>query len=110
MLCSSVKANLHFGETHGLHIQGPRVSQTNQHDADRALFSVSFMLVSCFTYTSTMKMEAICSSKTYVDFHWTIQPYILEDRTLQIYRLTTVHEHFSNKIVNSGTLYKFTDM
>jgi hypothetical protein len=31
-----------------------------------------FMLVSCLEYSSTMNMEVICFSETYVDFHKTI--------------------------------------
>jgi hypothetical protein len=30
----------------------------------------SSVLVSCLAYPSTMKMTAICSSETSVDFHW----------------------------------------
>jgi hypothetical protein len=33
------------------------------------------LLVSCFTYSSTLKMKAICSSETSVDFHRTTQRY-----------------------------------
>jgi hypothetical protein len=41
-----------------------------------------FMLVSCSAYCLTLKMEAVCSSETSVDFHWIAQCYIPEDRTL----------------------------
>jgi hypothetical protein len=42
-----------------------------------------FMLVSCFTYYSTMKMEVIYSFKMLADFHWTTwnHMYILENGT-----------------------------
>jgi hypothetical protein len=33
---------------------------------------------------ATLMMEAICSFKMLVDFHWTAQHYSPEDRTLQI--------------------------
>jgi hypothetical protein len=33
-----------------------------------------------------LRMEAICSSESSVDFHWTIRRYIPEDRTLHIFR------------------------
>jgi hypothetical protein len=39
-------------------------------------------LVSCLAYTSTLKMEAICSSETSVDFQRATRRYIPEDRTL----------------------------
>jgi hypothetical protein len=42
-----------------------------------------FTLVSCQVYSSTMKMEAIYSSGTSVDFQRTKWQYIPEDRTLQ---------------------------
>jgi hypothetical protein len=31
----------------------------------------AFMLVSCSAYSSTLKVEAVCSSKTLIDFQWT---------------------------------------
>jgi hypothetical protein len=42
----------------------------------------AFMLVSCSAYSSTLKMEAICSSYTSVDFQWAAWYYIREDSTL----------------------------
>jgi hypothetical protein len=46
-------------------------------------FSTYFMLVSCLVYSSTMNIEVTSSSETSVDFRWTTQNYIPEDRTLQ---------------------------
>jgi hypothetical protein len=40
----------------------------------------SFMRVSRLVYSSTLKMEVVCSFETSIDFHRTAQPYILEDR------------------------------
>jgi hypothetical protein len=40
-----------------------------------------FMLISCFAYSSTLKMEAICSSETLVDFRQTTRRYISVMRT-----------------------------
>jgi starvation-inducible outer membrane lipoprotein len=45
-----------------------------------ALLATCVMLVSCLS-SSTLKMEATCSSKTLVNFQWTAQHYIQEDRT-----------------------------
>jgi hypothetical protein len=42
-----------------------------------------FILVNCLAYSLTLKMEATCSSKTSVDFQWTIWRYTPEDPTLQ---------------------------
>jgi hypothetical protein len=46
-------------------------------------FPPAFKLVSCSAYTSTLKMEAICSSETLVNIYWTTRRYIPEDYTLQ---------------------------
>jgi hypothetical protein len=42
----------------------------------------AFALVSCSTYSSTLKMEAICYSETSVDFRQTTRRYIPENSTL----------------------------
>jgi hypothetical protein len=39
----------------------------------------AFTLVSFSTYSETLKMEAMCSSKMSLDFQWTIQRYISGD-------------------------------
>jgi hypothetical protein len=41
------------------------------------------MLVSCLAYSSALKMKAIYSSETSVDFQLTTRPYNPEDKTLQ---------------------------
>jgi hypothetical protein len=41
-----------------------------------------FMLVSCLAYSSTPNTKATCSSKLAVDFQWTTQHYIPEERIL----------------------------
>jgi hypothetical protein len=43
----------------------------------------AFTLLSCSVYSSTLKMEAICSSETSVDFQRNTQRYIPEDNALQ---------------------------
>jgi hypothetical protein len=42
-----------------------------------------FMLVSCLAYSWTLKMEAICSSEKWAEFHQTTLSYIPKDTTLQ---------------------------
>jgi hypothetical protein len=44
----------------------------------------AFTLVSCSAYSSTLKMETICSSETPVDFQRTTRRYIPEDGTQHI--------------------------
>jgi hypothetical protein len=63
-------------------------------ESQPTFLSPAFTLVSCLTYSSTLKMEATCSSETSVDYQWTIRRYMPEEITLQIpYRLwiTKVH-------------------
>jgi hypothetical protein len=47
----------------------------------RAPLAGSFMPVSCLPYSSTLKMEAVCSSETSVDFQRTTRRYIPEYST-----------------------------
>jgi hypothetical protein len=48
----------------------------------KALLAAYFMLVSYMANSSNLKMEVICSSETPINFHWTTQHYIPEDRIL----------------------------
>jgi hypothetical protein len=45
----------------------------------------AFTLISCSAYFPALKMEAICSAETSIDFQQTAWRYIPEDGTLQIY-------------------------
>jgi hypothetical protein len=54
------------------------------------LVTVCFMLVSCLVYALTLKMEETCPSKKSVDFQWTAQRYIPEDRSLHCSRLLSL--------------------
>jgi hypothetical protein len=75
-LCSPVKVNWHFGD---------------------ALLAAWFTLVSCLAYSLTLKIEAICSSKMSVDFPWTTQHYIPEDRKNSS---VTIVLHFCNTVTS----------
>jgi hypothetical protein len=87
MSCSPSKVDQHFGGQYRLFIQGRRISQTrNQSEINVALLATCFSLVSCFTYFSTLKTKAICSSETFVDFQRITRCYIPEDRTLHNHR------------------------
>jgi hypothetical protein len=44
------------------------------------------VLVSCLAYSSTIKMQATCSSLIYVDFQWTTWRYIPENRIIHNHR------------------------
>jgi hypothetical protein len=58
-------------------------SKTNIKPAwNKAFLAGCFMLASCFAYSSTLKMEATCSSETSVDFLWTTWFYIPTDKAL----------------------------
>jgi hypothetical protein len=69
--CSSLKVNRSFRGTCSKQI----------------LLATYFTLVSCLAYSSPLKMEAICSSKTLVIFQQTKRCYILEDKTLHNHSL-----------------------
>jgi hypothetical protein len=73
--CSPVKLSRRFGRTGHFHLQGRRVSK--KQGARRA---ACLLLVSCFAYTSTLKMEAICSSESSIDSNQTTRCYIPECR------------------------------
>jgi hypothetical protein len=57
---------------------GPKNKPSKKPD----LLATCFTLVSCLAYSSTLTMEAICSSETSVDFQRTARRYISKDRTL----------------------------
>jgi hypothetical protein len=64
-----------------------RVSQArnqNESGSKIAVLAACFMLVSCSTYSSTLKMEEIYWSETSVDFHQTTRRYIPENRDRQL--------------------------
>jgi hypothetical protein len=50
-----------------------------------SLVAGCYVLVWCIAYSLTLKMEAVCSSKTLVDFDRTAGLYIPEDRILLRY-------------------------
>jgi hypothetical protein len=78
--CSPLKVNRYFGGTCCLHLQGRKIGQArNQREPES---KQSFTLVSCLAYSSTLKMEATCSSETSADFQRTTRRYISEDRTV----------------------------
>jgi hypothetical protein len=73
MPCSPAKINSRFEGTHSYHLQGRIVSQArNQDEADK---KQSFMPISCWAYSSTLKMEI---------FHRTIRRYILQSQAVRI--------------------------
>jgi hypothetical protein len=53
--------------------------------SSRAELPPAFILVSCLTNSSTLKMEVIYSSEMSVDFHQTTQCYIPVDSSLQVH-------------------------
>jgi hypothetical protein len=51
------------------------------------------MLVSCLAYSSTLKMEATCSSETLADFQWTTRCYIPDDIILHNHRCEKIQSY-----------------
>jgi hypothetical protein len=83
--CSPLKVNRRFGGTYRLNLQGRRMSRARNQRESRYKAG-AFTLVSCSTYYSTLKMEAIRSSETSVDFQRTTLRYIPEDGTHHSHR------------------------
>jgi hypothetical protein len=99
---SPLKVNRRFWGTYRLHLQGRRIISRARNQGDSRADDIpthhgiqnfanrevwfclphALTLVSCAAYSSTLKMEAICSSET-SDFQQTTRLYIPEDRTLQ---------------------------
>jgi hypothetical protein len=69
-LCSTLSVNRRFRGTCRLHLQGRRVIQVG------LWLPPAFMLVSCFDYSTTLKMEATRSPETSVEFQRTTRHYI----------------------------------
>jgi hypothetical protein len=70
MSCSPLKANRSFRGKGRLHIQAELFLQP------------AFKQVSCLAYSSTLNVEARCSSETSVDFQRITWRYMQENRTL----------------------------
>jgi hypothetical protein len=60
--------------------------------------SSAFMLISYVAYSSTLKMEAMCSSKMSVYFEWTTQQYIPEDRILHNHQCENLKSYNYNSV------------
>jgi hypothetical protein len=93
--CSPLKVNRRFGGTYRLHLQSRRISrardqresrwQAQEQSASRNFglcLPPAFTLVSCSAYSSTLKLEAIYSSESSVDFQRTTRRYMPADGTL----------------------------
>jgi hypothetical protein len=79
--CSPLKVNRHFGGTY--------------YYAEPCL-SPAFGLVSCSAYSSTLKMEAICTSDTSVDFQRTTRHCIPEDSTVHNHRCENLKSYINS--------------
>jgi hypothetical protein len=63
------------------------------------ILAACFMLVSCVTYSSTVKTEAICSFETSVHFHRSVRSYIADDTTLHNTEVLQTYCKFSPSFV-----------
>jgi hypothetical protein len=86
--CSPLKVNWSFRGTYRFHLQDRRISRARYQWESRW----QAKLVSCSAYSSTLKMEALCSSETSVDFQRTTWHYTPKDNTLR--------KCFSNKTLH----------
>jgi hypothetical protein len=62
----------------------PRKGQIKQSVKQAIYELLTTLLDNTWQYFSTLKMEAVCSSETFVDFRWTTQRCIPDDRVLRI--------------------------
>jgi hypothetical protein len=83
-LRSPLKVDWRFEWTHRLYLQGRRINQArNQREAgSKQRFTLA--------YSSTLKIEAICSFETFVHFQRTTRSYIPEDRNVHSHRCENV--------------------
>jgi hypothetical protein len=94
--CSPVEVHWHFRVMYCFHLQGWRVCQ-----ASKALF-----LAGCLAHSSNLKMEAVCSCKTVVNFC-----HILEDRTLHGHCCKILKSHCASPVLlcQENTLVLYWD-
>jgi hypothetical protein len=86
--CSPVRFNRRFGGTYRLHLQGWKISLARNRSEDEWQAS----------YSSTLKMEAICSSETSLDTQRTTRRYIPEDGTLHNHRCENLKSYMVMKL------------
>jgi hypothetical protein len=95
MLCGPLRVNRCFGGKCRLHLQGRIISQERNQHKIRLYLPPALTLVSCFVYSSTLKMEETSSSEMLVDFQRTTRRYIPQGKTLQTnnFDLSTLQAH-----------------
>jgi hypothetical protein len=96
--CSPFEVNRRFGGTYRLHPLGRRINRARYQVAGLGL-PLDFARVSCSAYSSTLKMEAILSSETSVNFQRTAQRNITEDSTLHNHRCENLKSYIQKVTV-----------
>jgi hypothetical protein len=69
-------------ETFWRNIMPPSSGLKTKSSKKLALLAACFVLISCLAYSLTVKIEVTCYSKMLVDFQWTVEHYIPEDKIL----------------------------
>jgi hypothetical protein len=104
--CSLLRVNWLSAGTCRLHLQGRKVNlATNQHETSSrqshgSLLPTGFLL----SFSSILKMEAICSTKTLAGFQRTTRHYIPEYINLLIFVRVYVFWLFNDAASNSAAL------
>jgi hypothetical protein len=80
--CSPLKASQRFAGTYRFHLQVQRKNQARNWSKNKRSLSPAFTPVSCLTYSSALKMEAIYSSEVSADFQFNTLRYVPEDTIL----------------------------
>jgi hypothetical protein len=92
--CNPLEVNRRFGEIYCLHFQRWRINRTRHQHESR------WQEVSCSAYSSILKMEAIYSSETSIDFQRTTWRYIPEDSIVHNHRCENLksYDYYSSSL------------
>jgi hypothetical protein len=106
--CGPFKVRRRFGRTYRLYLQGRKIGPSRNQHENRWQPEPSRKL-SCLAYSYTLRMKALCSCETSVDFKPIARRYIPENRTRQpfwcIFRGLPQSLHATATIVTLGHYY-----
>jgi hypothetical protein len=88
--CSPLKVNWNFGGIFRLNFQGREISLARNQRESRPCLPPTLTLVCCSAYSSTLKIEAKCSSELSIDFQRTTRRYIQEDSAALISKIPQI--------------------
>jgi hypothetical protein len=114
MPCSPLKVSRRFGGTYHLYLQSQRINQAKNQRQCRwqaeLLLPPDYTLFYCSAYSSTWKLEVICSFETSADFQRTTRHCIPEDSTLQKKSYVTLEHHVTHESICKCLLNNITEL